>query len=778
MKALTLFLFLLGSTGLTSAAPLTFSAQERAWMHQHPVVEYSIDPYWPIEYVENGQHRGLTRDFIDHVQQVTGLRFVRVPADNWTQTLQRLDSGQVQLASAVSERLLSPSARQQMLLTQPYFFGASVVITQASVPMLFTAQRLAGKTVAVKGGGGYERYLRVHYPEVKLLLLGDADQAPAAVDEGRADAAVGLDAVLQPVMRRKYAGRLHLAGVLSEMPVVLTMAVTPRDPILLGIIDKALGSLTSRDTDEIFDRWLVQTDFGAPTWQSLGRHYAPQIMAGAGLLALLSWLAWRARRAQRQAQASEGRMAAFLAMMSHEIRTPMNAVQSAIELLRRGPLSGRQHELVALAHGSAANLLELLDDVLDISRLDAGAVALDPQPVDVEMLAESVAAIHRIKAEHNQVALHAQSQGLGKRLICIDAGRLRQILSNLLSNAVKFTEEGAIHLHIEWLLTHLDSRGLLVITVTDTGIGIAAQHQADLFQAFVQAESSTARRYGGSGLGLSICKQLVQLMGGEIELRSEPGRGTRVVCRLPASLADERASVMAPIAPSALPRRILVVEDHELNQHALRLQLEQLGHSPLMVSSGEQALEIIQVADDIGLILLDCQLPGLDGYEVARRIRGGGGSRSRVPIVAISGASDALHHQRCRASGMNDVLVKPLGLDELAGVCQRFLQSGTLTSGAQQDLAALHGLFLRTCQEDLEHLHHALDKPDVSAAIGYAHRIHGAAMMVGAHAIAECAAELEQHLAAVMMPPEGWQDQLPAMQAALSEFAAQVTLKQ
>lgn len=781
MKAWVVPLIALCCSASLDARTLALTEGERAWIRDHPVVEYAVDPYWPIEYVENGQHQGLTRDYIDHIQRTTGLRLVRVPSPDWQTTQQSLASGRLMLASAVSERLLSAQPRSQLLLSQPYFFGATVAITRAGKPMLFTASRLAGQTVAVKGGGGYEHYLRQHHPDVRLLLLGDAEQALAAVAEQRADVAIGLDVVLQPVLRRKYAGRLHLAGVVADMPVVLAMGVTPSEPLLRAIVDKALGSLTSKATDDIYDRWLAQTDFGAPTWQTLAQYYWLEIVAGVGLLLLLATLARRARVAQRRAQRSERRMARFLAMLGHEIRTPMNAVLSAIELLSRSHLGVREQQWVGLANDSAVNLLELLDDILEITRLDAGAVQLHLQPTDVAALGRSVAELYRLEAERKGLILDYHAVGFDHRLLRIDRLRVRQILTNLLSNAVKFTHRGQVSLALECRSTADGASGWLEIRVSDSGVGIAPDRQNDVFEAFTQANGSTAERYGGSGLGLAICRELIQLMGGSIALRSEVGSGTVISCRLPVALQALSPTLAAASPPAsaetsvALRKTVLVVEDHVLNQRVIVQQLDMLGYRCEVVGSATQALRAISVHDGLGLVLLDCQLPDLDGYELARKIRQMPGSNGHVPIVAISAASDPEHVQRCYASGMNDVLLKPLQLAELARVCSQFLrvaERSVAPLAPALDAATrrtLEQLLVTTCRDDLRELTQALHEQRLQVAVGLAHRMEGAARMAGALSLAEAAERLQERLETGPLPRDDWQPWVDEVYRALED---------
>lgn len=749
-----------------------FSEQERAWLQAHPVVRYAIDPYWPMEYIDaKGQHRGLTREYLDYIARATGLVFERVDSPDLRHSLQMIKRGELDAVSAVSVRLLDDELRDRLLFSDPYFVGASVIITKAASPITYNPARLEGQRVAVKGGGGYERYLRRNYPGIELLLLNDPEAALAAVDNGSADAAIGMDQALRPLVRRKYLDQLHLSGVISDMPAVIAMGISPSEPILKGIIDKALGTLTSRETDQMDIRWVAQSEFGAPSWATLLRYYRWELLGLGVCVLLLGVFARHAVRARKAAQQSEAVKTAFLAMMSHEIRTPMNAIVSSLELLRRTALQPRQDQLAALAINAAGNLLELLDNVLDLSRLEARRVHLDPQPTDLWGLAEAVVDIHRLAAEAKGVALHLHRQGPDPATLRVDAVRLRQILSNLLSNAVKFTQQGRVDVRLALPEQHPLT---LLIEVADTGIGIDQHRQAQLFRPFVQADGSTSRRYGGSGLGLAICKDLAELMGGDIGLRSEPGQGTTVWVRLPVHLAEGPPSLPPQEPPRPVPEQaqasegpcLLLVEDHPVNQKAIALQLEALGYRCELAVDGPSALARLARREGIAAVLLDCQLPGMDGYEVAQRIREHERQQGlpRLALLAISAANDDAHRERVFASDMDATLSKPLRLAELQALLSLWAPlEGPGPGGPEHQL---HALFVTSTEADLLEIDAALKQGDAAGIAHRAHRIHGAALMVGANEVAALARELEEQLSE--QPPRlPSTEQLGVLRAAL-----------
>lgn len=760
-----------------------FTAAEQQWIHAHPVVHYAIDPYWPMEYLENGEHKGLTRDYIDQLTNITGLRFQLVQTANWSETLALIAKNQLDLSTAITRNLLNKSDYKDLLLSSEYFVGSTVVVTRSGEPVLFSPQKLNGKTVAVKGGGAYERYLKKNFPNITLLLIADPEQALEALADERVDAVVGLDVVLQPIITRKFLGTLHLAGVLADMPVISVMGINPASPELASIIDKSLASITSELSDKMLDRWLAKTKYGAPSWGAILRYYSLELAAILFFIMAIILLASRAKRAQKSAQRSEADKTAFLAMMSHEIRTPMNGVLSSIELLQSTELDASQHELATLANVSARNLLEMLDDVLDISKLEAKGISIEYIPTDLSQLARGLADLHRLGALNRKTSLSLNVVGLEEVLLLVDPIRTRQIISNLLSNAVKFTHNGEVILSLEFHPSGPDI-GRLKVQVCDTGIGIDQTQQGRLFQAFVQADTSITRRYGGSGLGLSICKQLVELMDGRIYLESEPGKGTQVSCWLPVHFIYKVASTESPaleqqVSPAiaATQKQVLVVEDHPINQRTIRLQLTELGYRALIVEDGVAALAAMQESrDDIAIVLLDCHLPDMDGYEVCRRIRQQENNRSlaHMPIIAISASTDETHQLKCFESGIDGNLSKPLSLSNLKQLFAVWLLASDLPSTSVQsteDTLSLHDLFIKTSREDAALLRDAFETGDLVRALHYAHRLNGSALTIGDNELAMWAKELEDAIRNPETADHKWARRLEIIEASLDRLS-------
>jgi two-component system sensor histidine kinase EvgS len=488
-----------------------------------------------------------------------------------------------------------------------------------------------------------------------------------------------------------------------------------------------------------------------PSWEVLFDHFAIEFCLLLVVLAAALCFAFMARRAQRAARQAAADKARFLAVMSHEIRTPMNATLAAVELLRRTALDRRQSDLARLAHSAGAGLLELLDGVLDMARLDADGLDIQPARTDVARLVREVADLHRFGAEAKGLYVHLE---IGEPLpdgLWVDPVRLRQVLSNLLSNAVKFTEAGGVRVRVS-ISGQAEGDLLLHVGVCDSGIGIAPARQHQLFTPFVQADASTTRRYGGTGLGLAICKQLVSLMGGTIGLRSALGQGTEVSLQLPVRLANpalELPESSSPPVRSTTALKVLVVDDQPLNQQVMALQLKELGHHCTTLSDGAAALVALE-RGQFQALLLDCYLPHMDGYEVARRWRAieRRENRARLPIIAVSAANDPAHRELCRANGFDEVLGKPLQLASLSAIlasCSTPVPA--LLGDVDADITRqLRPQFLAACGADLDELQRALAGHDRQLAIYHAHRLYGAALVMGAEPLAAQAGQLETSL--------------------------------
>jgi signal transduction histidine kinase/CheY-like chemotaxis protein len=370
-------------------------------------------------------------------------------------------------------------------------------------------------------------------------------------------------------------------------------------------------------------------------------------------------------RARDEAEAASRAKSEFLATISHEIRTPLNGVLGMAQAMAADPLSDRQRERLRVLHRSGEALLILLNDVLDLAKIESGKLEIEEAAFGLEPLCRGAAASYSVLAESKGVALRFSISKAARRQVLGDATRVRQILHNLLSNAIKFTPSGVVSLSVRARC------GDIVFAVTDTGIGIAPDKLHVLFDKFVQADASTTRRFGGSGLGLAIARDLAHLMGGAITVESQEGRGSTFRVRLPLTRLDAAAPAVCgdpatarETASSGL--RILAAEDNEVNQLVLRTLLGQAGAEVTLVEDGVAAIAAWE-AGDWDIILMDVHMPVLDGVAATRQIRQreAATGRRRTPILALT--ANAMTHQAAeyRAAGMDQVVAKPLEVSRL-----------------------------------------------------------------------------------------------------------------
>lgn len=510
-------------------------------------------------------------------------------------------------------------------------------------------------------------------------------------------------------------------------------------------------------------------------------------------------------RARQLAEQASRAKSEFLANISHEVRTPLNALMGLTRLLMDSPLNPEQKNWLELMDSSAHALLGLLNDVLDLSRIEAGKLSIERVRFDLRQVLQDVGALYAEQARAKPLDWSLDmAPGLPQHMQG-DPGRLRQVLSNLLSNALKFTPRGGC-IHVTADVVHQGAVSRLRLQVQDSGVGISPKQQVTIFDAFTQADASTARRFGGSGLGLAICSRLVRLMGGEIGLQSALGQGSTFTVTLPLNdtTATENATLTAPTELDEMAQvgdrfaglRVLVAEDHPVNELLMRQLLQRLGCTVLLARDGEQAVEQWSHGG-IDLVLMDVQMPGTNGLQATHRIRELEKTlgRPHTPIVAVTANAMNGDREACLAAGMDGYTPKPVGPKALMRALDEALRvpgqpvppvaprdepapephtpsaAGALDAaklrrrldGDEETLRQLAQAMRTDLSQRLRQLDGALQTQDADRAVAHAHGLKGSLGSMTAERGARLAKGLE--LAALARDWHLFERALPLMQA-------------
>ena len=513
-----------------------------------------------------------------------------------------------------------------------------------------------------------------------------------------------------------------------------------------------------------------------------------------------------AEKARVEAEAANEAKSTFLATMSHEIRTPMNGVLGMMEVMERQGLNDNQRPLVATMRDSAQALLRIIDDILDFSKIEAGRLELETTAFSLSGLVGGAVETFRPQAIAKGLTVQAEIDPGSDDALIGDPTRIRQILFNLLSNALKFTERGEVRVHAGTAPLG-GGETQVTLAVGDTGIGLDDAQRARLFQPFSQADSSTTRRYGGSGLGLSIVRRLAQLMGGDVALETRPGVGstftvTLTIYAAPAesplvSLLRADAKAASPIAVlhGGSSIKLLVVDDHPVNREVLVRQLALLGLAADTAVDGSRALAAWGAGDYVA-VLADLHMPGMDGYEMVRRLRAAEAAQgnAHTPIIAVTADAMRGEEERCLAAGMDAYLAKPVAIARLRATLERWIEIGEIepvprstrdnNAAINRDvlaawlgddragIAALLKKFGVSATDTEAAINAAWRAADLASLAAAAHRLKGAAQAVGADNLSVAAHELEE--AGKAGDRDGCRDQLGRVATELRHALADI----
>lgn len=590
---------------------------------------------------------------------------------------------------------MSPRSDRSHWHTTAPWLRLSFCLIQPRAKSSGSSSRTQPRKIAHEGSTGIRQTAKLHLQDVEQKVYPSPTAALVAVCRGEADAAFFEFRSAQALLLQKPAAcrdmDLHPTP-LDGVTVAVGLGAQKRAKNVAERLRLGLEQLWHDGTlARLQTKWFLSppSEVEAILEGIASRKMASYLWAGLAMLAIILALAIKqvqaARREKRRAERASAAKSELLANISHEIRTPMNGVMGMAALLADSSLTQQQKEMVETIQTSASSLLAVLNDILDYSKIEAGRFSIEEADMDLREVVEDVVALLRGSAVAKGIELSLNWDPLAPQYVRGDSTRIRQVLMNLVGNAVKFTSEGKVTVEVGYRGDR-DNARLVRIAVTDTGIGISPEAAERLFRPYSQGDSTMTRKFGGTGLGLAISKQLVRLMGGEIGVQSELGKGSTFWFSIPFPLASKpvapRAINSLQIPESARRARILLVEDNPINAKITTRLLEKMGHEILTALNGVEACKMF-VPGRFDLILMDVMMPEMDGLQATREIRRlEASSKRRTPIIALTASAMESDRKRCETAGMDDYLTKPISPQQIAEKVERWLSVAEITTTA------------------------------------------------------------------------------------------------
>ena len=661
------------------------SASEKKWLQNYGVVKVGVDKAWaPLEFLDwSDNHSGVTADYTANFFKLLGHDYELMTHSNRVEMNSKIVDGQLDIIPAI---IPSEELSQYLNFTKPYLDLPIVLANRKGQAIIADFDVLNGRTIGFVKGQGIGEMILKDWPDLNSRYYSSVPEALIALDKGDLFSFVGDIASLSYYAQKLELDAIQISGT-TKHRLLLAMGVRKDLPELSAILNRYIDSIDDQARKGIKHRWMNLHVEGS---SGLASYWKP-VVFGIALLVLIFFVIILSNKrlirlnielekahkisvmAKNEADAANRSKSEFLANMSHEIRTPMNGVIGAVSLLEDGTLDEEQAELCGIISNSAESLLVILNDILDLSKLEAGKMVFEHIKVDMKALCEQAFRLLKSNADAKNLDYTFKfSSEVGNNFIC-DPTRLRQVIVNVLSNAIKFTEAGSVFFEVNVTASGIN-KGHFEIQISDTGLGISQQDQERIYKNFEQADSSTTRAFGGTGLGLAISKFMVEELLGEISFDSVLDEGTifKIKLDLPQSLEPIKEVAMNH-AKLEREIKILLCEDNESNAILITKSLKLLGCEVVLVQDGLEALNLLR-GETYDLVFMDLQLPSLSGLDVTKNIKAEL-PNFNTPIIALTANARAEDRASALAAGLDDFVTKPIRSEALQAVVLKWAKS-------------------------------------------------------------------------------------------------------
>ena len=769
---------------------MRLNEKERAYLQTNPVVLFAPEhDNYPLCFynAQEKQWQGIAFDVMDEVESLTGLTF-QVASEqriDWPVMVQMLESGQV---SMLTELIQSEERKGRFLWPDTPIITDNYALLSKSEHKNISINEILYVKVGLPKGTAYTEKFKKWFPDHEYTTeYESSDIAFQALARGEVEMVMSSQyRFLLLTNFRELPG--YKANVIFDQTFDSTFGFYKGEEILCSIVDKALGMINIK---EISERWMHKTfDYRVKLVQTRIPWLIGATALGLGFLFMMILLQRHRHEGKKLEKLIEERTAelhkskidmeaaleaaknadisksVFLANMSHEIRTPMNSIIGFSELAMDGEISPKTRDYFDKIHTNAHWLLQIINNILDLSKVESGKMELEKIPFDLHKLFASCKTLVLPKAVEKGILLHFYAEpSVGKRPLG-DPTRLRQVFVNLLSNAIKFTNSGMVKLHSA--IKYKDDKKItMYFEVKDSGIGMTPGQIKKIFEPFVQAESGTTRQYGGTGLGLPITKDIVELMGGQLSVESTPGIGSKFSFELTFDMIDaadeellEKKMVIHEIERPVFDGEVLLCEDNAINQQVICEHLTRIGLKTVVADNGKIGVDIVQSRMEKGeklfdLIFMDIHMPVMDGLDASAKIIE---LNTGVPIIAMTANIMSNDREIYKMSGMNDCVGKPFTSQELWRCLLKYLDPvslGDMSTDAQKNeqveaeiefQKTLQLSFLKNNKTIYEEITKALEEGDINLAHRLAHTLKSTAGHISKTLLQKAATDVEQNL--------------------------------